>query len=198
MCRFDGSFLSAPAGWCCGLGWPGILGECTFPNEVQHRFAERVRALRGERPDVSVLLLYTRRWHSVSELKAGIRDMVYRYSDFDLILGGGTRGSVPGFRVGNTWYGQADDGGRSVGRFDLLVNHTTGLADVTRAELMSAGRAVPEQAALRRRLGAKLGRIGRQLTDVIGYTELRIDGGSKHPGKSSLQELVSLNQSLSH
>lgn len=175
------------------VGWdgPGIPGACTFPNEAQHRFAEGVRSLRGERPDVSVLLFYTRRWHSVSELKAGIRDMVYRYPDFDLILGGGSRASVPGFRAGNTWYGQADDGGRSVGRFDLLVNHTTGLVDVTRAELMPAGRAVPEQAALRRRLGAKLGRIERQLTDVIGYSELRIDGGSRHPGQSSLQELMS-------
>lgn len=173
------------------VGWtdPGMGGGVDRRVD-ESRLRRDLQAVRAERPDLIVLLLYTRAWSSEGALQRGIRGVLRRYPDPDLVLSGGCPAPIQPFQSGRAWVAQPDDRGLSVERIRIGRAAGSGKAGILGVEKLSVSAEVPEDAVLRRNLGVRLGRVEHRLDAVVGNLGNRIEGWGATPGQSGMQTLL--------
>lgn len=174
-----------------GLASPPATGMSS-EEEVRVRWlppdralAEVLKEVRRWRPDILLLAAHyaagTGRQGGASPLVGLLR----RYPEFDIALGGGDGSVVREARTGRTVVAQAGRHGKWLGRIDVDVDPAGGGVWRCRSDVVPVTSAIEEDPRLRQALGARLGRIERQLEEVLGHTVAAIGGAERWPGQSA-------------
>ena len=171
-----------------GGAWPPASGFLA----TEPVLLDVLKSMRKSSPDICVLLCYFEGSPGAGPVLRRAEELARRFPDFDLILMGGAGGMLRSHRVHETTLAQASWGARGLGRIDLKYDASQRRIQWMNSDVLPVDADVGEDAGLRSQLGSSLGRIRRELEEIVGYCEGPIGGSQRWPGQSAMQELVSL------
>jgi 2',3'-cyclic-nucleotide 2'-phosphodiesterase (5'-nucleotidase family) len=172
-----------------GLTWPGFqlryLASSLRVGSSVEALQEIMAAIKVLEPDVICLVAHQ---GVGDEAGSELRDVMRRFPEIDVVIGGHTGQIVPEAVFGDTLYAQAGAGGRRVGRIDLVWDTVARQLIKREARLMSISARMVEDPLLIKALEPALSEARMQIRlpvgEVTGRFQRRISGGSS--GKERL------------
>jgi 2',3'-cyclic-nucleotide 2'-phosphodiesterase (5'-nucleotidase family) len=180
-----------------GLNTPGIpswsrpelLGPMEFDGSVR-ALARVMPAVRAEHPDVLVLLVH-QGYRAYGDNHANeINQIVRKFPEFDVIIGGHTHVVMPEVRLKNTLYTQAGYHGNWLGEVDLVFDTVAGRVVRKQSVVHRVGREYPDHPELRARLEPDLQKALKYLDTPVGRAETELKASLRAPGQSPVQQLL--------